>query len=758
MRLCSVVSFLRLLPALLCCIASPGFYPQDKPVPPAQKQTTADGTFRIGVGLVQTDVMVFDRQGKFVDNLQADQFQVLVDGKPQKIDFFELISEGGVTQAGQEAKIADPLAPAAPNPVAGTELGRTLLFFFDDWHLSADSLTRLRSAMSNLIDKTMGPNDQAAIFSASRQLGFLQQLTDNKTVLKQALTRLRYMNECVQDLSQPPMNEAQAVAIEGNDPDVLGYFIDQTVQAENLNNLPGGMDGRATAGEIVRHRAASLANLSSQVTINSLAVLGSIVQSCAAIPGRKIFFYLSDGFVLQPQKSDISYRLRLVAEAAARAGIVIYTVDTRGLVVNMADMRSPMPYIPPGLPRTAAADVSGEAGSTATQTPEPAGRLERGFSDILATQDGLNALASDTGGRFLKNTNALDQAIMRSLEDASRYYLLGWHIDPTGLQPGRYSSIRVALKGRTDLKVQARQSKMDLSRLLPKQPAKVEKTKSDPKGKSELVQALEFAWPIDTLPTYLYAGYVHDPVKGYLLNIALQADIEIVNPAADRAPETSAVEVMAVVVNRDGKTVMTLKGSILQPAKPSIPSKPGTRPYVYNWWIPLEPGIYQVRVAAQNPNNGSVGSEHQWVDLPRVDESSPPGKKVQLGSIFLKARPLSESSETESLAGTLDENPLDAQRRYHADSRLFFISQIYNAANYPIHVEVKIYRGNRVVVQSPAKAVQAPRSSGSGPDYVKGDFSLAEFSPGAYVLELIAADPSIRASATRQVPFWVVGK
>ena len=161
-------------------------------------------------------------------------------------------------------------------------MGRTLLFFLDDWHLSADSFSRTRLALGNLIDNAMGPNDRAAIFCASRQLGFMQQLTDNKAVLKQALMRLRYANDCVQDLGRPPMNEVQAVAIEQHDPDVFGYFVDATFQAESLQDIPGG---RALAESMVLQRASSLAQLSSSVTINSLAVpipLSSRALRCLA--------------------------------------------------------------------------------------------------------------------------------------------------------------------------------------------------------------------------------------------------------------------------------------------------------------------------------------------------------------------------------------------------------------------------------------------------------------------------------------------
>jgi len=65
----------------------------------------------------------------------------------------------------------------------------------------------------------------------------------------------------------------------------------------------------------------------------------------------------------------------------------------------------------------------------------------------------MNALAADTGGRFLKNTNALDTALITTLNEVSRYYLLAWSIDPDKLQPGKTSKIRVSVKKRSDLSV-----------------------------------------------------------------------------------------------------------------------------------------------------------------------------------------------------------------------------------------------------------------------------------------------------------------
>src|ERR1044072_1319503 len=51
-----------------------------------------DDVVRVNTELVQTDVMVFDKKGRFVDQLKPEQFQLVVDNQPQQIAFFERVA------------------------------------------------------------------------------------------------------------------------------------------------------------------------------------------------------------------------------------------------------------------------------------------------------------------------------------------------------------------------------------------------------------------------------------------------------------------------------------------------------------------------------------------------------------------------------------------------------------------------------------------------------------------------------------------
>jgi len=371
-----------LLTGLLISGATPGLQ-----VPPGQKLEQGGSMIRVNVALVQTDVMVFDRRGRFVDNLKKEQFELRVDGKVQPISFMERVSAGSPHDEESWAKAEGRSVPT-PRVEGSSNPGRTLLFFVDDWHLSADSTMRARTALSNLINTSMGPHDRIAVVAASGQLGLRGELTSDKAAVLASLAKVTFKNPGV----------------------------------ENLDSI-------------------SLA-----VAERFLAALRDLLQAAAALPGRKAVFLLSDGFVMEPltKRSDIVSRIREVTNTAARAGIVIYTIDARGLVVGIPDART-----------------------------------KRG-ADITGAQDALNALAADTGGRFIKNTNALDTAMITSLEEISRYYLLAWPVDTEQLKPGQFSTIRASIRGRSDLTVRVRQGWLDLSGLVSSREFKASNARGNP--------------------------------------------------------------------------------------------------------------------------------------------------------------------------------------------------------------------------------------------------------------------------------------
>src|SRR5215213_4258463 len=172
-------------PSLLLLIAWSATQAQTPaPTPPK----SPDEVVRVYTELVQTDVMVFDKQGKFVNDLTKDNFELRIDGKPRDIQAFEQITAGSNEETQlAAARGATTLNLKRPVPL---DRGRIVFFYFDDFHMDVAGLNAAKKVITTIIDKEMGHNDQAAIASATGQIGFLQQLTNDRMILRTALDRL----------------------------------------------------------------------------------------------------------------------------------------------------------------------------------------------------------------------------------------------------------------------------------------------------------------------------------------------------------------------------------------------------------------------------------------------------------------------------------------------------------------------------------------------------------------------------------------
>lgn len=210
-----------------------------------QKQTQtgpADDVLLVKTELVQTDVTVVDKRGRFVDGLKPAQFELRVDNKLQPLAFFEQVAAGSAAEEKQLAAVrktnATPLARPEDKPVVGSDHGRLIFFFVDDVHLAGDSLTRARSLLTHFLENKMTASDRVAIVSTSGQIGFLQQLTDNKAVLREAIARLNYKYNPETTASQVSISEVDANLIASRgDRGLFAYLVEATMKEMQMGAL-----------------------------------------------------------------------------------------------------------------------------------------------------------------------------------------------------------------------------------------------------------------------------------------------------------------------------------------------------------------------------------------------------------------------------------------------------------------------------------------------------------------------------------------
>jgi len=147
---------------LLC----PGLLQAQEPAaPPAT-------VFSVGTTLVQIDSVVTDSKGHQVANLKPDDFQVLVDGKPQPITNFSYVhlDSTDVNRPSLSPQaLHQPLPSANPADVLKPEdVRRSMVLVVDDLSLSFESMYSVRRTLRKFIDEQMQPGDLVALWETGR--------------------------------------------------------------------------------------------------------------------------------------------------------------------------------------------------------------------------------------------------------------------------------------------------------------------------------------------------------------------------------------------------------------------------------------------------------------------------------------------------------------------------------------------------------------------------------------------------------------
>ena len=748
------------------CFLAPNVSTQTQSPPVAPN--TQDEVIRVSTELVQTGVTVVDKQGRFVEGLDRDQFELRVNGKEQPVAFFERVVAGSNKEFALLTSNRSRPTPARENeqpasPSAAVERGRTTFLFLDDLHLSASSMARTKELLLNYVDNVMGPKDQAVIATASGQLGFLQQLTGDRAMLRLAVNRLTYRPFTAGDtITSPAMSEYQAVAIENGDRDALSYFTDKqceefkregrgncapdtgltnnavyddavarggrggTTSGTSPGPLPvdpqsssrGGVQAtsgahtvRATADREVRARARIIARQAAQVTLNTLSSLESLIRTSSSIRERKLAIFISDGFFLNFLRSNNAYDLRRIADAALRSGMVIYTIDARGLVTGSPD----------------AATKDGF---------DPQGRSTRlAMAEVTAAQDPLHALAADTGGRALFNSNDLQSSLSTALQETSAYYLLAWRPDTAEAAKDPFRRIEVSVKNRPDLTVRVQGGFFNEDPGAHK--ANAGESASSLSVDDQLMAAIRATYPSRGIPITVSLGYLDNGRDGLMLAVSAQ-----IAPEPGSAAQAADFDVIGAVIDDGGNILSSLKQKVTVPAEQIGNAKA----MVVTLQFPkMAPGLRQVRIAARDSRSGRIGSTTQWIEIPNLTQGD-----IALSSIFLSEGAPSGSSQ---------KTTIKPDARFTQTGKLRFQTHVYNAASSAasarVMMQVELRRNGQLVTQTPPSAVPTEGVKDLSHIPVVGEFPLQSFPPGEYQLSISVTDQSTKKSASQQVTFIV---
>jgi len=569
--------------------------PEQKPEPAGEAQDV----IKFDTSLVQTDVMVFDKSGQPVTGLKAEQFQMKINNTPREISFFEAIRSGGYNSQREEVTSDQPVEGNATKPPApkSDAQRRSVIFFVDDLHLAPDSLARTRKALLDFIERGIGEHDLVAITSPSGQVGFLQQFTANKDALRSAVARLNYRTSTKTDMDKPPMSEYIALKIREGDEQALIYYT-QEIQKQNCFRVRSQMICSVTpqgARQMAKTRANEIAIEAGPSTADTLRLLEGLMRTAAQAPGRKLVFFISDGFYLNDTKTGSLDRIKRVTDAAGRAGVVIYTLDARGIVSDSIDITNNKPIDSKGM-------------LTATT-----------IGEISSSQDGLNALAGDTGGQALRNTNLpMHEWVEKVMDETANYYLLAWKPDNEEQKRGKFKRIEVSIAGRPDLKVRVRSSYFK-SAALPLLTTKKKVDKDPAKARDDDMRLVIDA-PISQreIPMEVDLRFVQMPGFGTRLVATISIDDAALTFEPIDGKLAADVDIGGIFYDDKGKPLDSFVGRLrIFPRKTDAPTGAAKRS-IYRFTSLVPGGLYQVRVGVRDLKSTRLGSAMDWIKVPKI--------------------------------------------------------------------------------------------------------------------------------------------
>jgi VWFA-related protein len=360
---------------------------------------------------VRVDVTVTDAQGNLVASLQASDFRLSEDGKPQSIRQFE--------RHGAETKQAPALTrPAMPphtfmNLPELPEYGPLTVLLYDVLNTPLDAQPYAHKQMEKFLKQSTG--QPIALFVLSDRLHLLQGFTSNSELIQRAANDSSTMPQ------RQPL-EATAPTATGTLADVAADEASQAAQRGAAANQQGASPGPlgTMLDQMQRMEALETSSLLDRRVDLTLEAFEQVGRFLSGVAGRKNLIWYSGAFPAGSLPNldkglfndntgrNYSERMRAATDLLNDAETAVYPVDARGLQTNTV---------------YSASQPSGPGGTLASRQGSMRAISQFG-EQISAKHSAMDMIGEETGGRAFYNPNGLDRAMEKASSDGTSYYSL----------------------------------------------------------------------------------------------------------------------------------------------------------------------------------------------------------------------------------------------------------------------------------------------------------------------------------------------
>jgi hypothetical protein len=464
-------------------------------------------------------------------------------------------------------------------------------------------------------------------------------------------------------------------------------------------------------------------------TDRRLGALENAVRNLGVYRDKKALVYFSSGSV--GLKAENQAQLRSTINAAARASVSFYPVDVRGLIA-----------LPPG----GGAAQPGPRGTgifTGATQREGRDRIDR-------DQDTLNALAADTGGKAMLDSNDLVAGITQAQKDIQSYYTIGYYSsDPR--RDGRFRKVEVKLSGVANALIDYRRGYFG---------EKDWKAFNSTDKEKQLQEALLLGDPITDLPLAIEVDYFRLNPGKLFTSVAVNIPGQVI--PLERKGSTE-FDFLASVRDEKGHTAATVRDGISIKLPPGGVAELAKRSIQYDTGFTLPPGEYSLRFVVREHQSGKIGTYDSKFRLP---------EKPALSSVVWSSQREAVKSAVGSAGNSeklVRNHPLvregqklvpNLARVFRAGQTMFIYAEAYDAQKSgeaaSVSATVSFFAGRTKVMESTLIRSRDLLKDRTSTVPLQIQASLDKLRPGRYTCQLSVVDELGQRLSFERTPIVVV--
>jgi VWFA-related protein len=557
---------------------------------------------------------------------------------------------------------------------------RLIVFFFDLTSMQPEDLDRSVDAAKEFLTHKMQPADLIALVSLDTELKVDQDFTSDKNLLT---GKIGMYNGTEGDAFAQGAN-ANSNQVE----DASGYTPDES-EYNDIN------------------------------TDRELFALKAISKSLERINQKKSLLYFSGGLSRDGIENQAS--LRSAINAAVRANLSIYSLDTRGLQAV-----SPL------------GDAS--TGSLRGTGAYNGGAIQNNFNANFASQETLTTLSVDTGGKAFLDNNDFSPAFAQIQRDTSAYYVIGFHSTDTA-RDGRFRKLTVKVN-RPGVKLEYRPGYYA--------PADFRHSGKEDRER-ELEEELASDLPATDVALYLDAYYFRLDENRFYVPVSLIVPGSQIPFIKGGDKDKATLDVIGEVIDEAKRPI----GHVRETVKLNVNEDQQARQknIQYSTSFNLPPGKYHLKFVVRENQNGRMGSFEADVSLPDMKKTP-----LKLSSILLASQRV-PTKATNPLVHDGEQYVPNISHVFRQGQHLYLFYEVYGPAKVKpvtdaatgaqtkmlkgsinLLSSLELIQGSTKVFETPVVQATALNVAGRDAVAVQLDVPLDKLKPGTYIGQLNVVD------------------